>query len=138
MVLSYEQVAAMLDEIADSFPEELFRELNGAVLLLPDEKHHPDAEDLNVMGVYCHDALGCHIELYYGSFLQMAQQEDWSEEDWREELWLTLSHELTHHLESLAGERSLEEKDEAFMEDYWQAQGQGEPRRRRPRPQQEP
>jgi hypothetical protein len=36
----------------------------------------------------------------------------------REILISTLKHEFRHHLESLAGDRSLEIKDEAFIEDY--------------------
>ncbi|MDF2838315.1 MAG: hypothetical protein K0S60_18 [Evtepia sp.] len=119
MVLSFEQVGTLMDEIADSFPEEFYEELNGSVLLLQEEKLDPDALDLYVMGAYCRDQIGRYIEIYYGSFAQLAQQEDWSEADWHQELWDTLSHEFTHHLESLAGEWSLEDKDEAFMEHYW-------------------
>lgn len=119
MVLSFEQVGTLMDEIADSFPQEFYEELNGSVLLLPEEKRDPDASDLYIMGAYCRDQLGRHIEIYYGSFAQLAEAEDWSESEWQEELWETLSHEFTHHLESLAGEWSLEDKDEAFMEHYW-------------------
>jgi len=36
----------------------------------------------------------------------------------KKELEITLKHELTHHLESLAGERDLEKEDDRFMEDY--------------------
>ena len=35
----------------------------------------------------------------------------------------TLAHEFTHHIESLAGERGLERKDEEFMEDFWERHG---------------
>lgn len=119
MILSFEQAGELMDEIADSFPQEFYKELNGAVLLLPEAKHHPGAPDLNIMGTYCRDHLGRYIEIYYGSFAQLAEEEDWSQEEWRERLWSTLSHEFTHHLESLAGERALEEKDADFMVDYW-------------------
>ena len=36
----------------------------------------------------------------------------------RDELYTTLSHEFTHHVEGLAGERGLEIKDELEMEEY--------------------
>ena len=39
-------------------------------------------------------------------------------EDWEDELWETFAHEFTHHIEGLAGERGLELKDEAFLEEY--------------------
>ncbi len=123
MVISYEEAGRLMDEIADSFPQEFYDTLTSPVLLLPEVKYHPEASDLYVMGTYCHNALGRYIELYYGSFARMAQEEDWSMEDWEDELWGTLSHEFTHHLESMAGERSLEDKDEAFMEDYWEHRG---------------
>lgn len=119
MILTFEQVGELMDEIADSFPKEFYKELNGAVLLLPEAKHHPGAPDLTIMGTYCRDYMGRYIEIYYGSFVEFAKLENWSEEDWRERLWGTLSHEFTHHLESLAGERALEVKDADFMTDYW-------------------
>lgn len=119
MVFSFDQVGTLMDEIADSFPEAFYEALNGSVLLLPDVKLDPQAPDLYLMGAYCCDQLGRHIELYYGSFAELAKEEAWSEDEWRKELWDTLSHEFTHHLESLAGEWGLEEKDEAFMANYW-------------------
>ena len=119
MVFSYEQAGDLMDEIADSFPQEFYRALNGSVLLLPEVKQDPNAEDLYIMGTYCCNEPGRSIEIYYGSFAQLAKLEAWTKDDWRKELWDTLSHELTHHLESLAGEQSLEKKDAEFMEHYW-------------------
>jgi len=118
MLLTYDQALSSLDDIADSFPEEFYHALNGAVLLQPEAEHHPDEPDLLTLGAYCHDQLGRRIELYYGSFVALAEAESWSERDWEEELRTTLSHEFTHHLESLAGERGLEVKDARFMEQY--------------------
>lgn len=118
MLLSYEETLARLDDIADRFPQAFYKELNGAVLLLPEANIPPDDPGLYTMGCYCRDQLGRRIELYYGSFLALAQKEDWEQEDWEEELLATLSHEFTHHMESLAGERGLEIKDECFMAAY--------------------
>ena len=126
MVIPFERAAELLDEIADSFPPEFYQELNGAILLLPEEKKHPGAEDLSILGTYCRDYLGRYIELYYGSFARIAAAEGWSEKIWKKELRRTLAHEFTHHLESLAGERALEEKDEAFMEAYWESRRERE------------
>lgn len=119
MILSFEQVGEMMDEIADTFPQEFYKELNGAVLLIREEKHNPTAPELLILGTYCRDYLGRYIELYYGSFAAMAAGENWSERKWHKQLRDTLAHEFTHHLESLAGERALEIKDAEFMANYW-------------------
>ena len=119
MVLTFDEVAQLLDEIADSFPQEFYEHLNGGVLLLPEADFHPDTPDLLTMGLYCHDMMGRYIKIFYGSMAQLAKNEKWTREDWEDELWGTLSHEFTHHLEGLAGERALEIKDEIQMDEYW-------------------
>ena len=52
--------------------------------------------------------------MYYGSF--MALYSYYSHEEIAEKLKETLYHELTHHLETLAGENDLVLEDLAFME----------------------
>ena len=71
-----------------------------------------------ILGEYCNDMMGRYINLYYGSFAALAEQEDWTEEDWEDELWETFAHEFTHHMEGLAGERGLERRDEDFLEAF--------------------
>ena len=118
MILSFDQVGDLLDEMAEEFPEEFYQDLNGGISLLPETVEDPAGEDLYIMGEYCNDMMGRYINLYYGSFAALAEQEDWTEEDWEDELWETFAHEFTHHMEGLAGERGLEIKDEAFLEEY--------------------
>ena len=118
MILSFDQVGELLDEMAEEFPEEFYQDLNGGISLLPEAKEDPEEDELYIMGEYCNDMMGRYINLYYGSFAALAEQEAWTEEDWEDELWETFSHEFTHHLEGLAGERGLERKDEAFMEEF--------------------
>ena len=118
MILSFDQVGDLLDEMAEEFPEEFYQDLNGGISLLPEAVEDPAGEDLYIMGEYCNDQMGRYINLYYGSFAALARLEDWSEEDWEDELWETLSHEFTHHIEGLAGERGLEIKDADFMEQF--------------------
>lgn len=118
MILSFDQVGDLLDEMAEEFPEEFYQDLNGGISLLPETVEDPAGEDLYIMGEYCNDMMGRYINLYYGSFAALAQQEDWTEEDWEDELYTTLSHEFTHHVEGLAGERGLEIKDELELEQY--------------------
>lgn len=118
MILSFDEVGNLLDEMAEEFPEEFYQELNGGISLLPEAVEDPQGEELYIMGEYCNDMMGKYINLYYGSFAALAQQENWSEEDWEDELYTTLAHEFTHHIEGLAGERGLEIKDELELEQY--------------------
>lgn len=118
MILSFDQVGDLLDEMAEEFPEEFYQDLNGGISLLPETVEDPAGEYLYIMGEYCNDMMGRYINLYYGSFAALAQQEDWTEEDWEDELYTTLAHEFTHHVEGLAGERGLEIKDELELEQY--------------------
>ena len=120
MILSFDQAGDLLDEMAEEFPQEFYAELNGGISLLPEAREDPEGEDLYIMGEYCNDMMGRYIVLYYGSFAALAQQEDWTQEDWEDELYTTLSHEFTHHMEGLAGERGLEIRDELEMEQYRQ------------------
>lgn len=121
MMLSFDEVGELLDKLAEKIPEPFFQELNGGVLLLPeacpDSEHGPD---LYTLGEYCVDEMGRYINLYYGSFAVLCANEP--REVWEEELYTTLRHEFTHHVESLAGERSLELKDEAYLQEYKEEQ----------------
>lgn len=123
MVLSFDQVADILDEIAEGFPAALFDELNGGVNL--QEEAVPDPEfpegKMYVLGEYCDDCLGLYINLYYGSFAALAEEEEWDEETWREELRITLSHELTHHMENRGGLHALDDRDEEELA-AWRAE----------------
>ncbi len=118
-MLSFDEVGLLLDEMAEEFPPEFFEKLNGGVALLPESKADPEFPpgEMYILGEYCNDMMGRHINLYYGSFAALAKLENWTEEDWEDELWDTFSHEFTHHIEGLAGERGLEIKDEAYMEE---------------------
>ena len=120
MILTFDQVGELLDEMAEEFPQAFYQDLNGGVCLLPEAKPDPDFPEgeMYILGEYCNDMMGRYINLYYGSFAALAEQEGWTEEDWEEELWETFAHEFTHHMEGLAGERGLEIKDEAFLEEY--------------------
>jgi hypothetical protein len=118
-MLTIEEAEAMLDEIAEELPVEFYKGLNGGILLLPETKWHPEnrKKDLYIMGEYSRSfAMGRYISIYYGSFQKVHGH--LSKENFREELKKTLIHEFTHHMESLAGDKSLEIKDAQEMEDY--------------------
>ena len=121
MLLSFDEVGEILDELSEKIPEEFFRELNGGILLLPDELPDPEnGPDLYILGEYCVDEMGRYINIYYGSFAALFADEP--RETWVEELDTTLRHEFTHHVEGLAGERSLDRKDEAYLLEYKEEQ----------------
>lgn len=62
------------------------------------------------------------VVLYYGSFWRLSRLDD--EFDWEEELWETLTHELQHHLESLASADTLEDLDYAADENFRRLEGE--------------
>ena len=114
MEYTFDEVADMLDEMAEEFPEVFFTDLNGGILLEEEEKPDPlfPEGEVYFMGEYIQDFLGNDINLYYGSFLASARNEEWTEEVWQDELYTTLAHELTHHVEYLANAHGLDDKDE--------------------------
>ncbi|MCL2383824.1 MAG: metallopeptidase family protein [Oscillospiraceae bacterium] len=60
--------------------------------------------------------MGRYISIFYGSFVQLYGH--YSKEDLYEELKKTLIHEFTHHVESLAGDRTLADKCESKLRRY--------------------
>lgn len=102
-----ETAEALLSSACEKLPEEVFRDLNGGVNLLPDVRR--DADGLYTLGLYHNDTMGRYIEIFYGSLRAVHPTAD--EATLGELLGETLRHELTHHLESLAGDRSLEKWD---------------------------
>lgn len=61
------------------------------------------------------------VVLYHGSFAALSRLDP--EFDWEDEVWETLTHEVRHHLEWLAGEDALEVVDE--VEDHNFARREG-------------
>lgn len=108
----------ILDEIASELPEEIFKDLNGGVGLLDETKKSTKDPNGNLftLGEYHRDQMGRYIVLYYGSLCAVYGNS--SRERYRKHLKDVLTHELTHHWESLAGERDLEIKDEIDMDKY--------------------
>ena len=118
-MIPIEEMETMLDDIAAEVPPEFYKELNGGIILLPEAKRHAgkNLDDMNIMGEYYRGGeMGRFIAIYYGSFelvygyLPKAQL--------RQQLKKVLLHEFTHHLESLAGRRDLEIKDERGIAEY--------------------
>ena len=118
-MITIDETHEMLDKIACELPVEFYRELNGGILLLPQEKISPAAvaDDLYILGEYVYStSMGRLIYIYYGSFARMFGH--LNRDSFEERLRETLYHEFTHHMESLAGERGLEKKDELQLREY--------------------
>ena len=121
-MVTFEEAGAILDEAVEALPEEIFRDLNGGVNLLPDTRESGDGR--YTLGLYHNDAMGRYVEIFYGSI--RAAYGDISPEEWKKHLVATLHHELTHHIEGLAGDRTLERWDEAQTA-AWLAGGEATP-----------
>jgi len=118
-MISINEMQAMLNEIAETLPQEFFAQLNGGIVLMPQDKpdRRPGAQGLHVLGeYYSGGSLGRYIAIYYGSFARVYGNLPRGE--LKERLAATLRHEFRHHLESLAGERGLIAEDERFLADY--------------------
>lgn len=118
-MIEIEEFRGMLDDLVREIPEQYFTELNGGVLLLEGEKIHPKSREseLKIMGEYVRSrTMGRVIHIYYGSFIAVYGNSSYN--FMKERVRETLRHELTHHLESLAGERDLEIEDEITIHQY--------------------
>lgn len=118
-MISIEDMQIMLDDIADSFPQEFYEELNGGIILLPEAKKHEEsrADDLYILGEYHRGgSMGRYISIYYGSFMRVYG--NLGNDLIKEKLSNTVKHEFRHHMESLAGERDLEIIDSQYIAEY--------------------
>ena len=106
---TFEETQEALDQMIDDLPPDIFKGLNGGVALVPDAMY--DENGLLILGHYHVQpyGLGRYVSIYYGSM--MAAYGHYGPQAFRERVKDTLYHELTHHLESLAGDRTLEKED---------------------------
>ena len=125
-MLTIDEFTEEMENIAEELPKEFYYDLNGGILILPDLKVSPQAQnnDLFILGMYKRSSsMGRLIEIYYGSFEKMFKH--LSDEQLIEQMREVLYHEFTHHIESLAGERGLEIKDEEKMKHYLEMKKRG-------------
>lgn len=116
--MTLERFQQLVQEMVSDIPDEFMRGLQG-VHVLPEERVEDEFEDVVRLGEYLDpgpadflgagEGLGRHIALYYGSFAALAAEDP--SFDWEAETWETLTHELRHHVESLAGEDLLVQDD---------------------------
>lgn len=121
-VLTEAEAEAYLSEIVDEFPKEFFKELNGGITLTQRTVPSQHGHGLYVLGSYNYQpyGLGRYIAIHYGSFVRLYGGASIARQ--KKALYDVLKHELTHHIESLAGVRDLEEKDRIFLAKYEEEQ----------------
>lgn len=123
--MTFEEFRRLVAQMIDEVPQEFMRGLQG-VHVLPEAKLEEGFdEDVYRMGEYLDpgpesflgssEGLGRHVAIYYGSFAAIAEADPGF--DWEEEAWETLTHELRHHVESLAGEDLLVQEDEEWAQE---------------------
>lgn len=115
---SLDEFSQMVERILEDMPSAVFEGLNGLVQIQPQIEYHPAAknQDLIVMGRYVKNALGRHIEIYYGSFHK--QFRFLTKEALQEKMRETIYHEFRHHMENMAGNRDLEIEDEEWIAQF--------------------
>lgn len=117
-------------EAFEEIPEE-YREGVDGLTVRREAVGHPTLPDVFTLG-HClteehpsdyggPDTTRSIIALYWGSFRELALRDP--EFHWDEELWETLTHELRHHLESLAGDDALGDVDYAADELFKREEG---------------
>ncbi len=129
--MKFREFEQLAHEYWGEIPEHFKRGVDG-VRVQRQSKAHDELPDVFTMGecvteAYPSDFGGpdttrSAVVLYHGSFVALAELGD--DFDWEEELWETLTHELQHHLESLAGEDALEDVDYAADENFKRYEGE--------------
>jgi hypothetical protein len=128
--MKFDEFERRAREVFEEVPER-FKEGIDGLEVSREAVPHPTLPDVYTLGV-CHteehlssyggpETTRSYIVLYWGSFRSLAALDD--EFDWEGEIWETLTHELRHHLESLAGDDALEDVDYAADELFNRQEG---------------
>ena len=124
-VMTFDEFSRVAQEAFQSIPG-AYREGVEGVTTVQSAEPHPDLPEVVTLGECITqgfnsdwqgpDTTRSRVVLYYGSFRHMARGDP--EFDWEGEIWETLTHELQHHLESLADEDALGALDYAVDESF--------------------
>ncbi|HEX7052204.1 MAG TPA: metallopeptidase family protein [Longimicrobiales bacterium] len=111
---------------------EMYKEGIDGLIVERGAQPHPTLPDIYTLGECITEAypseyggpetIRSAVVLYYGSFRRLAALDP--DFDWDEEIWETLTHELKHHLESLADEDALGALDYAVDENFKRLEGE--------------
>jgi hypothetical protein len=128
--MTFAEFSALAHEMFESIPPE-FREGVDALVVEERVQPHPELPEIYTLGEcrteqYPSDFGGpgtvrSFVVLFYGSFRRLAQKD--ARWNWEEELWETITHEIKHHLESLAAEDALEVEDWVMDQNFNRREG---------------
>ena len=128
--MDFEAFERFAREVFDDIPTQ-YREGIDALTVRREARSHPELPDVYTLGECLTeehlsdfgsaDTTRSVIALYWGSFEALSKRD--TDFDWEEETWETLTHELRHHLESLAGDDALEGVDYAADESFRRFEG---------------
>lgn len=110
VIMELEEFSQYVTEILDQeIPPILLEGLNLGVIVSPKIEYSKEGPQFIVMGHYVQNRLGKQIILYYGSFLHFYEGK--STPAWKRKILATIKHELTHHIEALAGQEDLAKQE---------------------------
>ena len=108
--MDIDEFSSYVTEVLDQeIPPVLLEGLNLGVIVRPNLERSKDESNFIIMGLYVQNKLGRQIILYYGSFLHFFKNR--SVNAWKKKIEGTIKHELTHHIEALAGQKDLANKE---------------------------
>lgn len=129
--MRFEEFEARAHEMWEEIPAEFKQGIDG-LIVERNARPHPSIRDVYTLGECLTesylsdyggpDTIRSAVVLYYGSFWRLSRLDP--EFDWESELWETLTHELQHHLESLASEDDLIGVDYAADENFKRREGE--------------
>jgi hypothetical protein len=128
--LKFAEFRTVAERAYDEIPERYKLGIEGLVVSREAAKH-PELADIYTLGEclteswpsewHGPETTRSSVVLYWGSFRNLAARDP--EFDWEGEIWETLTHELRHHLESLAAEDQLQDVDYAADEGFKREDG---------------
>ena len=127
----FAEFEALARELYAEIPEVYLEGIDGLTVRreAPEHPDHPGVYTLgeclteeHISDYGSSDTTRSVIALYWGSFQALSEKSDTF--DWEEETWETLTHELRHHLESLAGDAALEGVDYAADQSFKRFDGE--------------
>lgn len=105
---------SLVNQAVSKLPKKIFEHLNLGIGIVEHAASHTktgSGKPAYILGEYhVRHSMGRGIVLYYGSFTQVYPTLT-NREEALQIIDKVIRHELTHHLESLAGDRSLEAED---------------------------
>lgn len=123
--MDYEAFERQASAVWSEIPEDYRSGVDGLVVR-EEEKGHPTLPEIYTLGECLTesypsdwggpDTVRSVLVLYHGSFQRLSELDP--DFDWEYEVWETVTHELRHHLESLAAEDALEDVDYAMDENF--------------------